>query len=450
MEMSAPLKEPFSLKKSIVENECRHVSMPGDDLAGNQVEHFEKDASREYSESYQASISSQMSLNSTKPLDTARSHKKLRRCCSLRKRWQTLLYLIVLLFIMDLIVIPGWFYTCPWIRRKSIYWNFWGSVPEQPSAYGFANGYSYSVLSERGIDLGVWYLAGNNTVAQPQLLPGGEPVIFLYLHGNKDNRASHHSINLYQVLTDMNLSVVTFDYRGYADSSGVPTSTGFVQDALAVYRNIRTKVKAKRIVVWGYSMGTGVANRHLAELTRIGDVPAGLVLEAPFDHIANTLRSHVLTYPLRILPCFEQVYLDSLRRDPATHLDSSEAVTHIDTSLPILILHAKCDGVVPFALGISLYKTLLRYRLEVMFNTTHIDRRNGNRISNLSTTAEKRNSDADYDDTEGEVSSTMYNVMFKALKGERCYGHTQLQESPNLTGIVRQFVRLSIMDARAI
>ena len=53
--------------------------------------------------------------------------------------------------------------------------------------------------------------------------------------------------------------IVALDYRGYGDSSGKPTVHGIVQDVQHVFRTIRHTCPDNPIVIWGHSMGTGVA-----------------------------------------------------------------------------------------------------------------------------------------------------------------------------------------------
>ena len=53
--------------------------------------------------------------------------------------------------------------------------------------------------------------------------------------------------------------VVTFHYRGYRPSTGSPSADALIADAPLVYDAAVKKVKPKRIVAVGFSIGTGVA-----------------------------------------------------------------------------------------------------------------------------------------------------------------------------------------------
>ena len=53
--------------------------------------------------------------------------------------------------------------------------------------------------------------------------------------------------------------LLALSYRGYEGSTGSPSETGLHLDSDAVYAFAAARVPADRIVVWGHSLGTGVA-----------------------------------------------------------------------------------------------------------------------------------------------------------------------------------------------
>jgi fermentation-respiration switch protein FrsA (DUF1100 family) len=77
----------------------------------------------------------------------------------------------------------------------------------------------------------------------------------------------------FQLFQSLGLGVLTFDYRGYAASKGSPTEEGLYRDADAAYNYLtKTKgVKPRRIVVYGHSLGSGVAI-DLASRSEVGAV----------------------------------------------------------------------------------------------------------------------------------------------------------------------------------
>jgi abhydrolase domain-containing protein 12 len=93
---------------------------------------------------------------------------------------------------------------------------------------------------------------------EDSLRNSGRPII-LYLHGNSGSRAGPHRKELYLILQAMDLHLICFDYRGYADSSRVsPSETGVVADANVVYEYLTGVIgRSTDIFIWGHSLGTG-------------------------------------------------------------------------------------------------------------------------------------------------------------------------------------------------
>ena len=72
--------------------------------------------------------------------------------------------------------------------------------------------------------------------------------------------------------------VVAFHYRGYTPSTGRPSAGALVEDAPQVLEAAVDRVKPRRVVAVGFSIGSGVA----ASLAKRGDLD-GLILVTPFD-----------------------------------------------------------------------------------------------------------------------------------------------------------------------
>ena len=120
----------------------------------------------------------------------------------------------------------------------------------------------------------------------------GRPVI-LYFHGNGDFLAGF--FGRFRELIADGTGIVALSYRGYAGSSGHPSERGLLQDAAAAYAFTTARYSADRIVVWGFSLGTGVAVALAAEQ------PIGkLILEAPYTSIADVAASAFPIFPVRL------------------------------------------------------------------------------------------------------------------------------------------------------
>ncbi|MGE3914244.1 MAG: alpha/beta hydrolase, partial [Hyphomicrobiaceae bacterium] len=85
----------------------------------------------------------------------------------------------------------------------------------------------------------------------------GRPTI-LYLHGNAGNLAGRADrFRRYQA---RGFGMLMLSWRGYSGSTGRPTEARNVADAILAYDTLRSSgVPAREIVVFGESLGSGVA-----------------------------------------------------------------------------------------------------------------------------------------------------------------------------------------------
>src|SRR5262245_34198640 len=181
--------------------------------------------------------------------------------------------------------------------------------------------------------------------------PGeGRPVV-LYLHGN--GGALRYRVDRFRALTADGTGLVALSYRGYAGSSGKPSEAGLIEDAYAAHAFALTRYPAAKIVVWGESLGSGVAVA-LASARSVWR----LVLEAPF---ASTLEIAAAAYPF--------VPVSLLMKDQFRSDLRIERVT-----APVLILHGARDTIVPIESGERLYALIKSPKRFVRFaNGGHED-----------------------------------------------------------------------------
>ena len=115
-------------------------------------------------------------------------------------------------------------------------------------------------------------------------------------------------------------------YRGYSGSTGSPTEAGLLEDARAAYALAREHAPAARIVLYGESLGTGVAVALAAE------VEAGaVVLDAAFTSAADVARTR---YPF--------VPIGLLMHD---QFDSAARIAAVEE--PVLLMHGTADPITP-------------------------------------------------------------------------------------------------------
>lgn len=159
----------------------------------------------------------------------------------------------------------------------------------------------------------------------------GKPVV-LYFHGNGGSVA--HRVARFRRLVDDGTGLVALSYRGYGGSDGSPTEEGLIADGRAAYDFARSKYPDAKVVLWGESLGTGVAVAIAAEK----DV-AAVILEAPFTSAADVAYSAYPFLPVSLL------MKDQFRSD--ARIGGVKA--------PVLIMHGERDRVVPFRLGERLF-----------------------------------------------------------------------------------------------
>ncbi len=121
--------------------------------------------------------------------------------------------------------------------------------------------------------------------------PRGNKPVVLYFHGNGGSLRMR--VDRFRDLTADGTGLVALSYRGYAGSSGAPTEAGLVSDALAAYAFTTARYPAEHIVLWGESLGSGVAIALAAEM------PVGyLILQSPFTSVLHGDRDDIVPMAL--------------------------------------------------------------------------------------------------------------------------------------------------------
>jgi fermentation-respiration switch protein FrsA (DUF1100 family) len=132
-----------------------------------------------------------------------------------------------------------------------------------PASHGLAEARRIDLAADDGTQLVGWQIAAKRADAP----------VFLYFHGNADGldrRASR-----FGYLASDGSGVIALSYRGYGGSGGQPSEAALHSDAMRAYRHLRESVPAGRIVLFGESLGTGVA-LNLARQVEV----AGVILDS--------------------------------------------------------------------------------------------------------------------------------------------------------------------------
>ncbi len=178
------------------------------------------------------------------------------------------------------------------------------------------------IVASDGTRLRGWIRASATTPA---------PVV-VYFGGN----AEEVSWTLAEARWPRDWAIVAFNYRGYGQSEGTPSEAALGADGLAIIDAVmaRTDVDPQRVVVFGRSLGSGVAVKVAA--TR---PVAGAVLVSPFDSLVEIGRTHYPWLPVGLL---------------LKHRFDAEADARRAHS-PLLAIIASHDTIIPRARSQALY-----------------------------------------------------------------------------------------------
>ena len=174
---------------------------------------------------------------------------------------------------------------------------------------------------------------------------------FVYFHNNRDTVGAR--VEIARAMHARGFGVLLVEYRGYgASRGGTPTEEGLYADAEAALAMLAARgVPNDRVVLWGTSLGTGVA----AERARRGH-GARLVLETPYTSIPDLVTDRAVIPARALVP---------------DHFDTLAKSAEI--AIPTLVLHGDADEIVPFWMGERLSRAIAGAKLIRVANGRHGD-----------------------------------------------------------------------------
>jgi fermentation-respiration switch protein FrsA (DUF1100 family) len=209
-----------------------------------------------------------------------------------------------------------------YFAQRSILYPVPEKVRTSPAAAGFAEAEEHILATSDGEKIVAWHVPAHE----------GKPVI-IFFHGNGDILAWR--VPWFREMIAGGTGLVAVSFRGYAGSSGSPTESGLLQDAEAAYAFANQRYASERIVVWGFSLGTGPAVA-LAANRRIGK----LILEAPYTSIVDLAAAAFPVAPVRWF------MRDTFHSDRWI----------VNVTAPVLIMHGERDRTIPIRFGERLYQ----------------------------------------------------------------------------------------------
>ncbi|MDH3974946.1 MAG: hypothetical protein OEV42_11765 [Deltaproteobacteria bacterium] len=145
--------------------------------------------------------------------------------------------------------------------------------------------------------------------------------LIVYYGGNAED--VYYNINHFSNLT---AAALLINYRGYGYSEGTPGEEALFSDALKILQIAKTNYKPKKTIIFGRSVGTGIASFVASKVEC-----SGVILITPFDSMSNLAGEHYPLYPTSLL----------LRHK----FDSTRYAPKITS--PVLVVYGSKDRIIP-------------------------------------------------------------------------------------------------------
>ena len=212
------------------------------------------------------------------------------------------------------------------IQRGLIYHPSQSMRP--PAEVGVPDMRPLTVVAEDAVAVVSWYRPARD----------GRPTI-VYFQGNGGNIADRAFKA--RIYLDAGFGMLLVGYRGYGNNPGEPTEPGLYADGRAHLAFLATEgVPPQKWVLYGESLGGGVAVELAQEQAAKGAPVGAVVLEAPFTSLGDAAAAHYPFVPAR-----------ALVKD---RFDSLSKIARIGA--PLFVAHGENDLVVPAKQGRKLFE----------------------------------------------------------------------------------------------
>src|SRR5262249_31421178 len=153
--------------------------------------------------------------------------------------------------------------TTIYLTQRSLMY-FPDTVHVLPAAAGLPEAEEVPLTASDGVRIAAWHVP-----------PRDDKPVILYFHGN--GGALRFRVERLRRLVADGIGLLALEYRGYGGLAGSPSEAGLIADAQAAYRFAAARYPSQQLVLWGESLGSGLAIAIAAEH------PMGpVILETPF------------------------------------------------------------------------------------------------------------------------------------------------------------------------
>ena len=243
-------------------------------------------------------------------------------------------FIVFLLFILSVV----W-----WIQYKILFFpsQKFNWYPSFPYRQIFLNMDSKPVANLDPVEkfnptsevISVWYFNFSNNENSKTIL---------FCHGNNGNISQRkYVIDLCHFLS---VNLFLFDYRGYGNSTGIPSPDSICQDGLIAYTYLNSFCSSENIYVWGESLG-GASAVHIASKKPC----KRLICMSTFSSLDDIVIN-------KSIPRWISVPSSLVIKTVCNNLSNRKKITKV--KCPIVILHSETDEIIPYQCSQILYQSI--------------------------------------------------------------------------------------------
>jgi len=220
----------------------------------------------------------------------------------------------------------------PQFTRNPGEWSIKGFMLDNPNSNESIPYEDVMLETKDGIKIHTWLLLQKNSENVPTLI---------YFHGNAGNMGFRLQ-NAAEMYARVGINILMMDYRGYGNSSGIPSEKGIMIDAEKVvqYASSHPKLINSPLICFGRSLGGAVS---VAIAAQYPDLVKGLILENTFLSISKMV-DRLLPYVSILKPLVLRINWNSEK--------SIENLTQ-----PILFIAGERDELVPHSHMVKLFNS---------------------------------------------------------------------------------------------
>ena len=172
-------------------------------------------------------------------------------------------------------------------------------------------------------------------------VPDSKGVIF-YLHGNGGSVKGWSEVA--KLYNSLNYDVYILDYRGYGKSQGsIESKDQLFSDVESAYKEIKKRYPENKIIILGYSVGTGLASK----LASVNNAEL-LILQAPYYSLRDEMKQKFSFLPGFLLKYnFETYqYLKTVKSSVIIFHGNADEVINYNASLRLKNNFKKGDSLI--------------------------------------------------------------------------------------------------------